>query len=720
MRSLAIVVFAGLCALACGFAVPTQSKVADKEFLANQAKFFELLQNVHQHDGILQHLHEHSHAFKFAEHADYFTKAEVVEEFVHYLEKGQLIGRDVIFNYHNSEHLRQAIALFKVFYYTKDFAAFYETLVWARFHTNPGMFVYALTVVMLHHPELAGYEMPAPYEIFPHYYFNAETIQFAQQQKMEGYAGQKKIEGVYTHTILSNYTDVHYAMNGEQKLAYFTEDIGLNAWYYYLHMDYPFWMDGTEFGLAKDRRGEFVMYMHQQLLARYYMERLSNGLGAVPEFSFMTPIKTGYASGLRHYNGQFFPQRENFYHAYKEGNYKHLEQVYDIERHIRDSIAAGFVTLPNGTHFDITRPEAIDQLGNLIQGNADTVNKRFYGYFFLVAKTLLSGQTGFAHKHHFQHYAPAAIEQIETTLRDPMFYQLNKRAIRWYWQFKNQLPSYTRSEIQFDGVRVEKVEMDKLETFFDKHDADITNAVNVEPFDFKTYKAATEYQKFGKIAHYAGEELLVKARQARLNHQPFSIRLSVVAEKPQPSVVRVYMAPKYDEFGHKIELTENRENFHMLDAFKYDLVAGKNVIERASHQFTWYVKDRTTFYDLYKWVMTATKGETKFTLDMSEAHNGLPERLMLPKGTKSGMPIQFFFIVSPYHKPAVEQHTGYDAVISSGVGSGARFTDSLPFGYPFDRKIDVDAWYTPNMFFYEVPVYHRKEQEINSVHYKAE
>ncbi|KNE87498.1 hypothetical protein PSTG_19117, partial [Puccinia striiformis f. sp. tritici PST-78] len=60
--------------------------------------------------------------------------------------------------------------------------------------------------------------------------------------------------------------------NKHSELSYFTEDLGWNSYWYYLNMDYAFFLDGKTFNLNKDRRGEYWLYNVQQLLARYYME----------------------------------------------------------------------------------------------------------------------------------------------------------------------------------------------------------------------------------------------------------------------------------------------------------------------------------------------------------------------------------------------------------------------------------------------------------------
>lgn len=711
MKAIFLVVFAVLATLASGYVVVPESKVkyADKDFLFKQKAIFEVYQHVHQHE-VHTALYEDSKNFNVEEHYDYYTNVEAVKEFVYFYKHGML-PFDEVFTIFNDEHREQAIALFNFFYYAKDFDTFYKSFVWARFHVNEGMFVYASTVAILHRPDMKGFILPAVYEIYPYYFFNSDVVQKAQQYKMQGFYGAKKTNDVYSVVIPSNYSSYYLQVNPEQKIAYFSEDVGLNAWYYYFNADYPFWMGGKEFNLYKDRRGEFYMYIHQQYLARYYLERLSNDLGPITEFEYYEPITTGYYPNLQYYNGVAFPARENFYNLYTDYNYHYVEEVYDYERRVRDAIDVGYIVLPDGSHVDLTKPESIEYLGNLIQANPDSVNTRYYKFIAYFASTLFYNKAD-----HFQYHKviPGVLEQFETSLRDPMFAQIYKRIINFYYQFKDHLPSYTYDEVNFPGFKVESVEMDKLVTYFDKFDSDITNAVDVEVYDEKFTKP-TEMKKFGKIAHYQGEDFVIKARQYRLNHMPFTYKVNVNAETATPGVVRVYLGPKYDSYGHVYGVNENRENFFLVDVFKYDFIVGKNVITRDSQQFPFFVKDRTTFFDLYKYVMSAYNGESKFPLDQTESHCAMPARLMLPKGKKGGMPFQFYFIVSPYHAPSTPQFEGYDEILSCGIGSGAKYLDSLPFGYPFDRKINERTWFTPNMYYYDVNIYH-KDTEVNAIH----
>lgn len=158
-------------------------------------------------------------------------------------------------------------------------------------------------------------------------------------------------------------------------------------------MDYYAFLGGEEFGLKKDRRGEFFMYQIRQLLSRYYLERLSNGLGEIPEFNFWEPIETGFYSGLSYYNGVNFPSRSNYYMMYlNKDNQRYLDHLYNYEHRIFEAIDSGFFLLPDGKKLPLDKPESIEYLGNLIQMNKDTLgNFYYYGMIEMLGRRLIGG-----------------------------------------------------------------------------------------------------------------------------------------------------------------------------------------------------------------------------------------------------------------------------------------------------------------------------------------
>lgn len=124
------------------------------------------------------------------------------------------------------------------------------------------------------------------------------------------YIDSKKFGDYNTYIIPANYSGWYMSReyDVEHKLNYFTEDIGLSTYYFYLRLDKPFWLKSEEFGLQKWRGLEYL-YDHKLLMTRYYLERLSNDLGSVEDFDWHAKFHTGYYPTMTYHNGLPFPQR---------------------------------------------------------------------------------------------------------------------------------------------------------------------------------------------------------------------------------------------------------------------------------------------------------------------------------------------------------------------------------------------------------------------------
>lgn len=263
-----------------------------------------------------------------------------------------MLPRNKIFSVTNDRQRDDVVSLFHVLFYARDFDTFYRTACWARDHVNEGMFVYALTVAVIHRRDTQGMILPPPSEIYPFYFINSELIEKARRLKTQArsidprlarFLGVRQVDN--TFYIKGDNSGWNTPTNDENALTYFTEDIGLNTYYFYFHATYPFWMSAEEFGLTRDRRGEFFLYTHQQILARYYMERLSNDLDEIPKFMWSRPIRTRFMSTLRQFNGLEMPSRPNNFDLYTEDNLWDLTEVSDYERRIREAIERGFIIL---------------------------------------------------------------------------------------------------------------------------------------------------------------------------------------------------------------------------------------------------------------------------------------------------------------------------------------------------------------------------------------
>lgn len=196
-------------------------KYAEGDFLTKQKVFFEIFMNVWQPE-IHNKYFEETKNFKYEDFKDKITNEGAFNCFVECYEKG-FIGMEEIYTPMKEWHNHQMMSLFKVLYYAKDWDTFYNFMLWARFYTNPGMFIQAVTMAVLHRDDFAGFVLPAIYEISPFYFFNSYVTTKTRRTYMEGISHLEKVDNVPTYTVFTNYTNYYYDMNHESKLAYFME-----------------------------------------------------------------------------------------------------------------------------------------------------------------------------------------------------------------------------------------------------------------------------------------------------------------------------------------------------------------------------------------------------------------------------------------------------------------------------------------------------------------
>ncbi|RZC34455.1 Hemocyanin N domain containing protein, partial [Asbolus verrucosus] len=477
MRFLLVALLAGLCAVSAvsvGNVDPEYSGKDTGNYSQKQKDVWRLFKYINQPSYYKDHV-EIANNYNFYENKELYNKPEAIEEFYNYYKYGKLLQRGEIFSVFYEEHLEQAIALFKLFYYANNWETLYKTAVWARNNVNEGVFLYSFSVALIHRPDTYYIVLPPIYEIYPYYFYNTEVIQEAQY-----------------------YKQLYYGQN-----------------------------------------------------ARYYLERLSNGFGEIDYFNWEVPLKTGYYPSLSYPNGLQFPTRPNYVYLYeyfynygqKYGANKYAysyTHVQDYERRIRDAIDSGYAYTKSGSKVDVFSQEGINILGNLIEGNPDSPYYQYYGGYQVFARHLL----GYSYQPlDYQTTYPSALEHFETSLRDPVFYQLYKKLILYFYKYKNQLPYYTQNDLIFSGINVKNVEFDRLVTYFDYFYADLSNAVYVTPEEF------------------VQDKFKVQVAQERLNHKPFTYKIYVDSDKDVEAVVKVFLGPKYDEYGRYINLTENWMNF---------------------------------------------------------------------------------------------------------------------------------------------------------------
>uniref|UniRef100_A0A1I8PQQ2 Larval serum protein 1 gamma chain n=1 Tax=Stomoxys calcitrans TaxID=35570 RepID=A0A1I8PQQ2_STOCA len=624
-------------------------------------------------------------------------------------------------------HQEQMMGLFGIFYYAKTWEIFQRNVCWARLYANEALFVQALTLAVMHRPDMQGIQLPAIYEIFPEYFLNnkfvfeaqkfdykvwSKLIMYEKQYKdvmykdyakyfkeFEGYyhyyytkdwkvwqwwklmglgdnwyAEEDTQDGMKTFWMPVDYTREINFHNKESGLSYFTEDLDWNAYFYYFNMAFAPMLQGKSFALDQQRRGEFYAFTVRQILARYYLERLSHGQGVIPAVNHYAVLEHGYNPQLLHYNGLSFSSRHNDYDMKTFGNQDLYKEMANFRRRLDAIIEQGYYTLANGTNMDLRHPKAIEFIGNMMQGNVDAE----FGHNWLQYVHMYFADVD----PEAASIEPHVLLNYETMLRDPLFYMSLKKLPDHYDLFHKYIKPYTKEELMLPGVVINDVKISKLLTYFELHDYDASNLMN------------------DRLTFVDGEfvwDQTLKARQMRLSHKDFDFMLTIKSEHKMPVVIRSFLAPKFDEDGRIITLTENRENFWELDKSVWQLDVGSNTINLSSTHFSGTIPERLSYSQRY-YDLKHNPADPMNYDESSQGYCGFPNRLLLPRGWDGGMPVQFFFMVTPYQES--------ESKAFKSLKTCTPYADDLPFGYPFDREIDEYEFFTPNMYFKDFRIYH--------------
>nr|CAD87762.1 hemocyanin subunit 1 [Perla marginata] len=643
---------------------------ADQDFLTRQRDVIRLCMKVHEHN----HYQEQVDLVKDYDPsvAGKFKDVTPIKRLMKYYNAKTLLPRGDIFSLFHKEHREEMILLFESFLFAQDWDTFFKTAVWARDRINEGQFVYALSVAVLHREDCKGIILPPAYEIYPHMFVNSEVINSAYKAKM-----------TQTPAIIHmNFTGT--IRNPDQWIAYLGEDVGLNSHHAHWHMDFPFWWKAAEYGIEKDRKGELFYYMHHQMIARYDFERLSNWLHFVEPISFEDEIEHGFYPQTTYRVGGEFPARPDNFHFHDLEHIK-IKDMLDYTRRIKEAISKQKVRSKNGEKIPLDAVHGIDILGDLMEPSVESPHEDYYGSLHNDAHVLLGQITDPLGKFDLP---PGVMEHFETATRDPAFFRLHKHIDNLFKMYKDLLPPYTKAELEFPGVKVLDWEIGNLVTYFEDFDIDMLNALD-DTADLP--------------------DVDVKARVQRLNHEPFTWALHMESDKEVTAAFRVFLGPKKDWYESDFTINEVRPYLIEIDKFVTKVVAGKSVIHRKSSESSVTIPDRETTKVLLEKVEHALEGKETLNVNKDERHCGYPDRLLLPKGRNTGMPVQIYVIVTDFEKEKVNDlpyDYDYGGSLSyCGVVGGHKYPDTKAMGFPFDRRIySREDFFTDNMYTKDVTI----------------
>ncbi|KAK8752084.1 hypothetical protein OTU49_011984, partial [Cherax quadricarinatus] len=635
----------------------------------------------HLLDDIYDHLHfsdlkDFSDTFDpEADSSQYTDDGAAAHALIQEIKDHRVLEQHHWFSLFNTRQREEALLLFDVLIHCKTWSCFVHNAAYFRERLNEGEFAYALYVAVIHSDLGQGIVLPPLYEVTPHLFTNSEVINKAYTAKMTQTPG--KFEMKFTGT----------KKNKEQRVAYFGEDIGLNIHHVTWHMDFPFWWKDS-YGYHLDRKGELFFWAHHQLTARFDAERLSNHLDVVDELHWDDVIHEGFAPHTNYKYGGEFPARPDDVHFEDVDGVANVRDMVILESRIRDAIAHGYIVDRSGNKIDIKNDHGIDTLGEIIESSAYSANPQYYGSLHNTAHIMLGRQ---GDPHGKFNFPPGVMEHFETATRDPSFFRLHKYIDNIFKEHKDTLPPYTQEELEFSGVSVDNIAIDgELKTYFDNFEFSLINAVD----------------KSDKV-----KDVEIHAIVPRLNHQEFSYNIDITNNNGNKvlGTIRIFLCPRYDNNGVLFSFEEGRWHCIEMDKFYKSLAPGSNHIVRKSVDSSVTVPDRPSFDSLKRKADQAVESHSKLDLHEFERSCGIPNRLLLPKGTTSGMEFSLFVGVSDGDEDKTVDNPEDLAATHSQCGiHGEKYPDKRPMGYPVDRHIPDPrvVLQAPNIHKVHVKIFH--------------
>lgn len=574
------------------------------------------------------------------------------------------LGRREPFSLFIPKHRKLAARLIDIFLGMRTYDDFLSVSVYCRDRVNPEMFVYALSVAILHRPDTKDLPIPPLSEIFPDKYIDSAIFARAREEANVVPAGSRlpiEIPRDYTASDLDE----------EHRVAYWREDIGLNLHHWHWHLVYPFETDIRI--VNKDRRGELFYYMHHQIQARYNCERLCNRLGRVKRFhNWREPIPEGYFSKLDSLvASRTWPARSAG--AMLKDINRPVDQLnfdlQDLERwrdRIYEAIHTGAYINPRGERVPLTEFGGVDVLGNIMEASILSPNQNVYGDLHNLGHVAIS----YCHDPDHRYLETFSIMgEPATAMRDPIFYRYHAFVDDVFLEHKNTLPEYSLQQLDFSGVEITDIGVQTpnqspnlLATFWNKSDVDLSRGLDFTP------RGA------------------ILARFTHLNHSDFTYR--IVANNrnnaARRGTVRIFMAPRQDERGLPYVFRDQKELMIEMDKFTVLLKPGQNTIERKSTESSVTIPFERTFRNLEENRPIGGDSLDQFNF----CGCGWPQHMLIPKGKEEGFPMDLFIMISDYTGDAVEQDESAgckDAVSYCGLRD-RKYPDARPMGYPFDRR----------------------------------
>ena len=98
-----------------------------------------------------------------------------------------------------------------------------------------------------------------------------------------------------------------------------------------------------------------------------------------------------------------------------------------MEIRLSEAVDSGFVIDKMGKQVNLMTVEGLNILGNLIEGNYDSINLQYYGSYDALARDILGMNYQTKNKNN---YIPSSLQLWGSSMKDPAFYRLYNKIVQ--------------------------------------------------------------------------------------------------------------------------------------------------------------------------------------------------------------------------------------------------------------------------------------------------
>jgi len=343
---------------------------------------------------------------------------------------------------------------------------------------------------------------------------------------------------------------------------------------------------------------------------------------------------------------------------------------------LSDGIRKGYLTRPSGERVPLGQRDGKDfgiiPIGATVETDPKrTVNNETYGDIHNGGHILLS--TAGLHPQLVKAGIYNAVGNTATECRDPLLYRWHAYIDGIFGEYKRTLPDYTDQELNFPGVTLEDVSVHSY--------TEDENAVSGRTFiKNKLYTHMDQ----GDVGFY-GLDInntftdRVRIKYKRLNHSPFFYRFRVNNRGSSTrALVRIFLA---DEKGTPTQVE--------MDKFIWTFRNGVTEFERSYDDSSSVPRRPLGLYEIQSSAYEGVDSAVNDPLINEYTGCGWAKHLLVPRGNPQGFETNLLVVISPLLPEDDAATTNWETVSTlthSLCGApGAKFPDSRPMGYPFDR-----------------------------------